>query len=78
MISANNPRLPKITVVEQGFSIFEGSPVPESIPLAGSSSSHQAVEDEGDLGLSEKGFGVFDQADPSEDPPGDMGDPDLS
>ena len=43
-----------------------------------SSPSHQAVEDEGDLGLSEEGFGAFDQADPSEDPSGDLGDPDLS
>ena len=25
-----------------------------------------------------RGFGVFDQANPSEDPSGDMGDPDLS
>ena len=30
------------------------------------------------MDLSEEGFGVFDQADPSEDPPGDLGDPDLS
>ena len=72
VISANNPRLLKITVVEHGFLIFEGSSILESIPLAGSSSSHQAGEDEGDLGLSEEGFGVFDQADPSEDPPGDL------
>ena len=78
VIRANDPRLPKITVVEHGFSISEGSPIPEGIPLAGSSSSHQVAEDEGDLGLSEEGFGVFDQADPSEDPPGDLGDPDLS
>ena len=78
MIRANDPRLPKINVVEHGFSISEGSPVPEGIPLAGFSSSHQAVEDEGDLDLSEEGFGVFDQADPFEDPPGDLGDPDLS
>ena len=78
MISANNPRLPKITVVEHGFLISKGSHVPEGIPLAGSSPSYQAAEDEGDLGLSEEGFGVFDQADPSEDPSGDLGDPDLS
>ena len=43
--------------------ISEGSPVPE---------------DEGDLGLSEEGFDVFDQADPFEDPSGDLDDPDLS
>ena len=30
------------------------------------------------MGLSEEGFGAFDQADPSEDPSGDLGDPDLS
>ena len=78
MISANNPRLPKIIVVEHEFLISEGSPVLEGIPLAGSSPSHQAVEDEGDLGLFEEEFGAFDQADPSEDPLSDLGDPDLS
>ncbi|XP_030939541.1 uncharacterized protein LOC115964346 [Quercus lobata] len=78
VIRANNPRLQKITVVEHGFLISEESPIPEGIPLASSSPSHQAAEDEGDLGLSEEGFGVFDQADPSEDPSGDLGDPDLS
>ena len=30
------------------------------------------------LGLSEEGFGAFDQADPSANPSGDLGDPDLS
>ena len=78
VIRVNNPRLSKITIVEQGFSISEGSPVPEGIPLAGSSPSHQATEDEGDLGLSKEEFGAFDQADPSKDPSGDLGDPDLS
>ena len=78
MISANNPRLPKITVVEHGFLISKGSPIPEGIPLAGSSPSHQAAEDERDLGMSDEGFGAFDQADPFKDPLGDLGDPDLS
>ena len=78
MISANNPRLPKITVVEHGLLISEGSLIPEGIPLVDSSSSHQAAKDEDNLGLSEKGFGSFNQADPSEDPSGDLGDPDLS
>ena len=78
MISANNSRLPKITVVEHGFSISKGSPIPEGILLAGSSPSYQAAKDEGDLGLSEEEFRVFDQADPSKDPSGDLGDPDLS
>ena len=78
VISANNPRLPKITVVEHGFLISEGSHVTEGIPLAGSSPSHQAAEDEGDLGLSEEGFSVFDQANSFEDLSGDLGDLDLS
>ena len=78
MISANRPRLPKITVVEQGFLVSEGSPVPEGIPLVGSSSLHRAAEDEDNLGPSEEGFGAFNQADPSENPSGDLGDPDLS
>ena len=30
------------------------------------------------MGLSEEGFGVFDQANPSEDPSGDLGDLNLS
>lgn len=30
------------------------------------------------LGLSEEGFRVFDQANPSDDPSGDLGDPNLS
>ena len=42
------------------------------------SQSHQAAEDEGELDLSEEGFGAFDQADPSEDPSVDLGDPALS
>ena len=78
VINANRPRLPKITVVEQGFLVSEGSPIPKGIPLVGSWSSHHSAEDEGNLGSSEEGFGAFDQADPSEDPSGDLGDPDLS
>ena len=46
--------------------------------MASSFPSHQAVEDEGDLGLSEEEFGAFDQVDPSENPSSDLGDPDLS
>ena len=78
VIRANDPRLQNIIVAEHGFFISKGSLVPKGISLAGSSPSHQAAEDEGDLGLSEKGFGVFNQADPSENPSGDLGDPDLS
>ena len=78
VISTNHPRLPKIKVVEQGFLISEGSPVPEGIPLVGSSLLHHAVEDEDNLDSSEEGFGAFDQADPSEDTSGNLGDPNLS
>ena len=78
VISTNYPRLPKITVVEQRFLISERSPVPEGIPLVDSSPSHQAAEDEGELGQSEEGFGAFDQADLSKNPSGDLGDPALS
>ena len=78
VISDNRPRLPKITVVESGFLISEGSSVPEGIPLVDLSSSHQGAEDEGKLDQSEEGFGVFDLADQSEDPSGDIGDPALS
>ena len=78
VISVNCPRLPKITIVEQGFLISEGSPVLEGIPLVGSSSLHRAAKDEDNLDPSEEGFGAFDQADPSEDPFSDLGDPNLS
>ena len=42
------------------------------------SSSHQVAEDEGELDQSKEGFGVFDLANQSEDPSGDIGDPALS
>ena len=71
MIRANDPRLQKIAVVKHEFLILKGSPVPKGIPLASSSSSHQVEEAEGDLGLFEEGFSVFDQVSPSEDPSGD-------
>ena len=78
VINASHPRLPKITVVESGFLISEGSSVPKGILLVDLSPSHQAAEDEGELGQSEEGFGAFDQADPFENPFGDLGDPNLS
>ena len=77
MISASRPWLPKITVVETGFLIFQEPSVPEKIPPVGPSSSHQVAEDEGELDRPEEGFGVFDLANQSEDPSGDIGDPAL-
>ena len=75
MIRARDPRLYKITIAEHGFLLPEGSPVPEGIPLTSPSSSHQVVEVEGDLGLSEDEFGAFNQVNQSEDPSRDLGDP---
>ena len=78
VISASRPRLPKITVVETGFLISEVPSVPESIPLVDLSLSHQVAEEESELDQPEEGFGVFDLANQSEDPSGDIGDPALS
>ena len=78
VIKANDPWLQRIIVVEHGFLILEGSPIPKGIPLAGSSSSHQAAEAESGSGLPEEGFGAFDEASSPADPVGDLGDPDLS
>ena len=78
MIRANDPWLQRITVVKHEFLIPEGSPVPEGILLAGSSSSHQAAEAKSDSGLLEEGFGAFDQASLFANPVGDLGDLDLS
>ena len=78
VISASRPRLPKITVVELGFLISEGSSVLEGVPLVDLFSSHQVAEDEGELDQPEEGFGMFDLANQSEDPSGDIGDPALS
>ena len=72
VISASHPLLPRITVVETGFLISEAPSVPESIPLVDLSSSHQVVEDEGKLDQPEEGFGIFDLANQSEDPSGDL------
>ena len=88
MIRAKDPRLHRITVAEHGFLLLEGSLVPKGATLVGSSSSHQAAEVEGgkveseeqvtELGQSEDEFGVFDQVSLSEDPFGDLGDPNLT
>ena len=76
VIKAKDPRLQKITVAEHDFFFPEGS------------STQQAAEteegrDEGEkqvieLDQSEDEFGTFDQLDPSEDPFGDIGDPNLA
>ena len=78
VIRANDPWLQRITIVEHRFLIPEGSPIPEGVPLAGSSSSHQAAEAESGSGLPEEGFDAFDQASSPADPVGDLCDPNLS
>ena len=82
VIRAKDPWLHKITVAEHGFLLPEGSPIPEGVPLAGLSSSHQATKAEGgkveseeevtDLGPPEDEFGVFGQVNLSEYPSGDL------
>ena len=78
MMRAKDPRLHRITVAEHGFLLPKGSPVPEGVLLVGPSSSHQTAEAEGDLGPSEDEFGVFNPVSLSEDPSGDLGDPNLT
>ena len=88
MIRAKDPWLHRITVAEHRFLLLEGSPVLKGTPLAGSFSSHQAIEAEGgrveseeqvtELGQSEDEFGVFDQVNLFEDPFSDLGDPSLT
>ena len=88
MIRAKDPWLHRITVAEHRFLLPEGSPVLKGAPLAGSFSSHQAIEAEGgrveseeqvtELGQSEDEFGVFDQVNLFEDPFSDLGDPSLT
>ena len=88
MIRAKDPRLHRIIVAEQGFLLPEGSSAQEGATLAGSSSSQQVAEVEEvgaegeeqvvELGQSEDEFGAFDQVNLSEDPSGDLGDPNLT
>ena len=56
MIKAKDPRLHRITIVEHGFLLPKGSPVPEGVSLAGPSSSHQAVKAERERVESEEYF----------------------
>ena len=88
VIRAKDPRLHKITVVEHGFLLLEGSSAQGGATLAGSSSSHQAAEAKevraeseeqvAEFDQSEDEFGAFDQVDLSKDPFSDLGDPSLT
>ena len=75
VIKAKDPWLRKITVVEHSFFFPEGSSAPQATKT-------EEEKDEGkelviELDQFEDEFGVFDQLDPSEDPLGDIGDPNL-
>ena len=88
VIRAKDPRLHRITIAEHSFLLPEGSSAQGGVRLAGSSSSHQATEAEevraksekqvAELGQFEDEFGAFDQVDLSEDPSGDLGNPNLT
>ena len=88
VIRAKDPRLHRITIAEHSFLLPEGSSAQGGVRLAGSSSSHQATEAEevraesekqvAELGQFEDDFGAFDQVDLSEDPSGDLGNPNLT
>ena len=85
VIKARDPHLHRISVAVEGFLLSEGASVPEGIPLVGSSSSRPVVEegeektDEAEeiveVGSSEDEFEVFNRAQSSKDPSGDLGDP---
>ena len=88
VIRAKDPWLHRITIAKHRFLLPEGSPVLEGVPLAGPSSSHQATEAKGgrveseeevaNLGPPRDEFGVFGQVDLSENPSGDLGNPNLT
>nr|POE63943.1 hypothetical protein CFP56_01981 [Quercus suber] len=88
VIRANDPRLQKITVTEDGFLFPEEPSIPEVVTLASPSSSHRFAEateedpkreeEKADFGPAEEKFDIFDQVDQSEDPPRDLGDPHLT
>nr|POF14641.1 hypothetical protein CFP56_26742 [Quercus suber] len=79
VIRANDPRLQKITVTEDGFQFPEEPSKPEVVTVAFPSSSQVFAEvaDEAPE-RKEDAFDVFTQLDQSEDPPGDLGNPRLT
>ena len=88
VIKAHDPRLHKISVVVESFLLPEDASIPEWVPLVGSSSSHPVVKEgeegtekeEGfvELSLSEDEFELFNRAQLSEDPSGDLDDPNYT
>ena len=85
IIKAHDPHLYRICVAVEGFLLPKGASVLKGIPLVGPSSSRPMVEEEDEkekkeeevveLGSSEDEFEVFNQAQSSEGPFGDLGNP---
>ena len=76
VIKAKDPRLQKITVAEHSFFFPEGSSAQQAAKTEeGRDKGEEYVIE---LDQSEDEFGAFDQLDPSEDPFGDIGDPNLA
>ena len=76
VIKAKDPRLQKITIAEHGFFFPGGSSAQQAseIEEGRDEGEEQVIE----LDLSEDEFDAFEQLDPSKDPFGDIGDPNLS
>ena len=84
VIKVRDPRLHRINVVVEGFLLLKGASILEGVPLVGSSSSRPMVEEEDkkaekeeevvELGSFEDEFEVFNRAQSSEGPFGDLGD----
>ena len=85
IIKAHDPRLYRICVAVEGFLLPKGASVLKGIPLVGPSSSRPVVEEEDEkekkeeeaveLGSSEDEFEVFNRAQSSKGPFGDLGNP---
>ena len=87
VIKAHDPRLHRISVVVEGFLLPGDASISEGIPLVGSSSSCPVVEEEEEvekekevveLGSSKDEYEVFNRAQLSEGPFGDLGDPNYT
>ena len=85
VIKAHDSRLHRIYVTVEGFLLPEGASILEGVPLVGPFSSHPVVEEKKEkaekeeevieLGSSEDEFEVFNQAQSTESPFGDLGNP---
>ena len=76
VIKAKDPWLQKITIAEHGFFFPEGSLAPQAAKIEEEKDKGKELVIE--LDQFEDEFGAFDQLDPSEDPLGDIGDPNLT